>query len=225
MPKINWEKYWNDKKLNATTFEQVERKAENEIVLPEIIKNISKNLDLKPTDQLLDLCCGNGLLTFQLAEKVKNIMAVDVSNNLIEAAKQNHSQKNIQYLQGNALEIDHLKIQKFDKILIYFAFQYFNLKEAKQLFPQLLNLLKPNGKIFLGDVPDFSKRWIFYNSPAKRFYYIKDLIFQSNKMGKFWKTKTLEKITEKVGAKGKRIQQNLNLPHAHYRFDFLIEKN
>lgn len=50
-------------------------------------------------------------------------------------------------------------------------------------------------------------------------------IKQKEEMGKFWHPDELFNICNELGLKGKLIPQPEFLPHAWYRFDFLIEKN
>ena len=43
-----------------------------------IIESIEKQLQLSASDTLLDLCCGNGAVTYELAKKVKSVVAVAI---------------------------------------------------------------------------------------------------------------------------------------------------
>jgi len=60
-----------------------------------IVENIAKVLRLNSCDYIIDLCCGNGLITRQLAPLVKDIVGVDYTLNLIDAAKKCGSSSNV----------------------------------------------------------------------------------------------------------------------------------
>jgi 2-polyprenyl-3-methyl-5-hydroxy-6-metoxy-1,4-benzoquinol methylase len=85
-------------------------------------------------------------------------------------------------------------------------------------------LLKPNGLILLGDIPDQKHFWSYYNTISKRFFYFKQWLFNQPKMGKFWSEKEMMKIAKQNNLKGTFLKQKEKLPHAHYRFDFVLEK-
>ncbi|KAL8664381.1 MAG: hypothetical protein Q9202_003070 [Teloschistes flavicans] len=59
--------------------------------VPALAHKITQWLSPAPTDRLLDLGCGDGLLTAQLKPLSQSITALDASPNFITAAKQNHA--------------------------------------------------------------------------------------------------------------------------------------
>ena len=220
---MNWEKFWdNVAKTSTNEIEQVQRKDFNSIILT--TQNIHSKLQIDENDTVLDVCCGNGLITNEIAKKCKSIIGVDLSNILIENAKQNYP--NIKFIKANATELSQkINPHTFDKIYLQFSFQYLDKKkEGEKVISEMLKILKPNGKIFIGDIPDKEKLWTYYNSLEKRFFYIISVIKKKKKLGKFWNKKELDSICHKKRVKGKVLEQPQNLPYANYRFDYLIEK-
>ena len=67
------------------------------------IELITKGLQLTNKDRLLELCCGNGLMTKHLAPLVDQVYAVDFVERLIEHARKFRSAPNIQYVCADAL--------------------------------------------------------------------------------------------------------------------------
>lgn len=53
----------------------------------------------------LEIGCGKGELSFMLSNKSKKVIAVDLADKMIERAKVLHSNKNIEYIYGNILDI------------------------------------------------------------------------------------------------------------------------
>ena len=103
--------------------EMVGRKGVHDLIwLSEYIATL---LELGKSDHLLDLCCGNGLLSVLIAPQVREILAVDFSEALLQQAKQIAAAPNIDYRQADALAIVRLaNDRKFEKVL---SVRHFNI--------------------------------------------------------------------------------------------------
>lgn len=220
-----WKNYWNNIAASSSSFKQVQRDAINTAQMEEICAHISQTINLKKSDALLDVCCGNGLISSELAKKCKSVVAVDFSETLIKAAKKSHQQNNIEYFIEDALTLSKSVDKKCDKIVLYFSFQYFNFNEGTKVIGELKKRLKPGGVIFIGDVPNSSCFWSYYNTLAKRLFYFKQWLFKQPKMGKFWSEKEILTIAKKNGLKAEMHTQPKHLPHAHYRFDVIFTED
>lgn len=222
---MDWKKYWdNNASVNTENeIDQVQRKDIESTLLT--VKHIVKILNIGESDSVLDVCCGNGILTQQISKISRRIVGVDQSEKLIDAALKSHKELNISYRVGNATALrEILKKDMFDKIYLQFSFQYFDKKkDGKNVIEGMLKCLKPNGKIFIGDIPDKDKFTSFYNSPVKKLRFFKGKLLNKNEMGKFWKTSELNTICKKLNVKGTFLEQPEKLPYSHYRFDYLIE--
>ena len=125
---MNWKEFWNQKSLEGNAQKQVGR-IKNGVVMPLltlslIADDIKQKIDLQANDKLLDVCCGNGLLSLELAKYCNQVTAVDFSEMLINDAMVKHKDSNILFKQVDAL---NLKLdEQFDKIILYFSFQYFD---------------------------------------------------------------------------------------------------
>jgi 2-polyprenyl-3-methyl-5-hydroxy-6-metoxy-1,4-benzoquinol methylase len=71
---------------------------------------------VEPDDSVLDIGCGNGLLTYDVASKARNVTAIDIDERNIEWAKRNHNKENIRYLCGDATQLRF--VEKFDVIIL-----------------------------------------------------------------------------------------------------------
>ena len=222
---MNWKKYWDD---NATLYAnnsigQVQRKDIESTLLT--ANHIVRVLDIKRVDDVMDVCCGNGILTHQIAKKCNQITGVDDSEKLLNIAKVNYNDLNISYVNCNALEISQsIDNKKFDKIYLQFSFQYFDKKkDGEKVISEMLKCLKPNGKIFIGDIPNHDNFFEFYGTFMKKLRYLKDRMLNKVSMGKFWKVSELDTICEILEVNGTYLEQPKQLPYSHYRFDYLIE--
>lgn len=218
-----WKNYWNKTGQKQTALQQVQRDDINADQMLAINKHIIQLLDLKPEDTLLDVCCGNGLLSWSLSKSCKTVVGVDFSSSLIASARAMHSNTNLSFVEEDATNLSHTLDLKFDKILLYFSFQYFDRAKGQKVLQEMKKLLKPGGQILIGDVPDKKKFWTYYNTVPKRFFYFKQWLFRQPKMGKFWSEKEMQLLAEQNQLKGVFIEQDKKLPHAHYRFDFLMK--
>jgi ubiquinone/menaquinone biosynthesis C-methylase UbiE len=219
-----WKNYWNNTALDKSLLNQVQRnsnKKDDGLLLVET--HLVELLNLSNSDTLLDVCCGNGLITNRLSKHCSTVLGIDFSPLLIDIAIQNNTYSSVEYLVGDATTITKITNHKFDKIVLNFSFQYFNFDDGLRVVSEMKKLLKPNGLILLGDIPDQKRFWTYYNTLPKRFFYFKQWLFKQPKMGKFWSVQEMIKIAKQNNLKGTFLIQKEKLPHAHYRFDFLLE--
>jgi len=112
---------------------------------------IVTELNLMGTESILDLGCGDGVLTKLLAEMVPegNVLGIDASIGMLETAKE---------LEGTNLAFKHLDIremdfdEEFDLIFSNAALQW--VKDHKRVLDNCLKALKINGVVrfnFAGD--------------------------------------------------------------------------
>lgn len=134
------EKFWDKSAYNF--FLEGEKEKQSYI---NIIDRIKKYL--KTSDIVLDLGCGPGLISNEIADYVKFIYAIDISSKMIEIAKINADFRNIQNIDYAYSTIfdDKYKNGSFDIIL---AFNILHLLDDNQKTMQHINdLLKPGGLI------------------------------------------------------------------------------
>ena len=105
-----------------------------------------------PQDVVLDIGCGNGALSFDVAQKVRKVIGIDLSEKNIKYAKENFSSKNIEYICGDALI--NLPDRKFDTIILS------NILEHIQDRAEFLRVLKDKTDKFLIRVPMINRDWI-----------------------------------------------------------------
>lgn len=187
-----------------------------------LIKHLTQLLDLRPQDYLLDLCCGNGLLTQRLAPACRRVVAIDMAPAMIAIAKEHFSAPNVTYLCGNVVDASTLVEGPFDKILLQFSFQYLDPKEAQLALASMKQLIRPSGKVLLGDVPELAKLDRFYPSLLDRTRYHYQRLRGNNPMGKFWSMEELSAIARPLGLRAVRLEQPTHFPYASYRMDVLL---
>ena len=198
-----------------------------------IADDIIEKVHFEPEDVVLDLCCGNAALAQYVSKTCKEIHGVDHSERLIKTAQELKSRENISNLHihlADAMNIDKLFPEDFfDKTYCYFSFQYFNRSKRELLLQKLSRITKRKGWIFLGDIPDKTRMWSFYESP-KKFYREKISRLVQFKEGEcnlgWWiDSKEIVHWCDKNRLSVSIMPQNPVMPHAHYRFDALIRNS
>lgn len=121
--------------------------------------SIARSL-LKPKDRVLDVCCGDGSISYMFFSDIaSHIDAIDWSNDAIKYANFNFKKNNIKYNKQNIFDFCEKWNQSSPKYdLIYFGsgFDYFTRIERNELFKSFSKLLSINGTIVI-KTPTHSK--------------------------------------------------------------------
>src|SRR5262245_43007088 len=126
--KMEWKTFWNESprvrdpdfcRQVGRTFNQVSY-SDREIQL--LVDRLLWCLKPSRDTTLLDLACGNGLITSRLSDNFKHITAVDFSRPLIEVARNNFARANVEYVVGDAIPLDGIA-GPYDRVLVSAAFQ------------------------------------------------------------------------------------------------------
>ena len=138
----------------------------------------------KDDDWVLDVGCGNGSITEEIAAKVPlgTVVGLDISEEMLIYAKKYHLSPNIVYVQGDARKLPF--VERFDKAVAFLSLNW--IKEQTQVLNALYRALKPGGKAIitrpgkqrtnLGSVAEMlikTDRWAthFPNFEQKKHYY------------------------------------------------------
>lgn len=222
---MDWQAFWDKKALHEDPHVQVARTKGDKQELKKIARYIKEKLELGEEDTLLDLCCGNGMLSKELSPFVKELLGVDFSEPHIEIARQQFIAPNSMFLRGDATQLSLVTEKSFDKINLYFSFQYFDTYRLGELVVQeMAERLKTGGKILIGDVPDKERLAVFYPSFKSRLRYQLARIRGRDQMGKFWSETEMKKIAASCGLRIQKLQQPADFLYQHYRSDYLLWK-
>lgn len=97
--------------------------------------------NILPTDKILDIGCGNGELAYDMAQKAKKVLAIDISEEKISKARENYKSHNLKFIAGDAASYDFG--EQFDVIVLSNVLEHIEqrvefLIKMKNLAPKIL---------------------------------------------------------------------------------------
>jgi cyclopropane fatty-acyl-phospholipid synthase-like methyltransferase len=186
-----------------------------------IVDSVVTMLEPEQGNNLLDLCCGNGLLTRELINEFCAVTAIDLSEEFISQVDRGMDDK-VTAFAADARTVE-LQEKSFDRILLYAGIQYFSDSEAINLLMRLRRWIRDEGLIVLGDIPDATRKWKFFNSPKRESTYFDALRSGKPIVGNWFEPVWLEKLSYYSGFSSAVIRpQPQTHPYQHYRFDLVL---
>ncbi len=190
-----------------------------------LVSDIVHKLDIQSSDRVLDLCCGNGLVTYAIAGRCQQVVGVDFSSPLIEIAREYHGAANISYHCMSVLDMNPENLHQtasFAKIYMYEALQHFQAQQLATLLERLLAVSNEKTVILLASIPHQKKLGRFYDTPDKQREYRKGKRNGALGLGTWWKQSTIRQVCSLYGFRCEFLPQPAELHTAHYRFDVRI---
>lgn len=226
-----WKTFWTEHARSTTSghpqrqvLRTLHKKPISEAQFQSILKDIEDKVEICHNDEVLDLCCGNGLITKYLASKCKRVIGVDFAQELV-AQIDREKYQNISLVIDDISKVD-FKEQSFDKVIIYAGLQYFSYKEIVYFFDSVICWLKSNGLFYIGDIPDRERLWDFFNTDERERAYFDSIKNDKPIIGTWFRSEWLVKLGTNTGFKHiKILQQPEGFPYSHYRFDMVLKKS
>ena len=102
---------------------------------------------LRPGGRALDLACGTGSLTRDLAKRVGSegyVLGIDFSKEMIRGAK-NRPMSNVEYLLGDETDLQGVEDGSFDAATIAYGAR--NIPNLDALFGEMARAVRPGGRV------------------------------------------------------------------------------
>jgi len=182
-------------------------------VFREMVQQVVDGLNLQSADHLVDLCCGNGLITHALGQWVEQITAIDFAEHLIDAARRFKAMPNIRYCVGDVETALSQEVKRPpDKVLMNDSLGYFTPESFGLVLDAVLALTEDRPIQFLvTGVPAYALRWSFYDTPERRMRFMA-LEQGGNEtfdgMGRWWREDELRELGALRGLDVKIAQQS-----------------
>ncbi|MDD5489941.1 MAG: methyltransferase domain-containing protein [Candidatus Moranbacteria bacterium] len=191
-----------------------------------------KNM-VKPDDRILDFGCGNGRLAGFLGGNFSEYMGVDISQKLIDFAKQRYSSEKTEFIKisANAKRSDRatkkecgrtsfalpFKDESFDIVFSIAVFHHFPSKAYTQkVAKELHRILKSGGRVVITVWNLWQKQYLKYQKKSKKEWIDAEIPFKSgNKVFQRYhhpfKSGELEKFFREAGFKTLEKKEGWNL--------------
>ena len=102
--------------------------------------------------QVLDLGCGDGTTAIPEAERGAEVLGVDISSNLVEAAKARAKAlglTNIRIEEGDATDLSGIDDERFDLVVSFFGAMF--APKPLDVAKEMVRVTKPGGRIVMGN--------------------------------------------------------------------------
>lgn len=234
-----WESYRNvDAQSEDDLFLQVGKTVARQPISREIfdsmVERIVSSLEVADEDHLLDMCCGNGLVSYELARVAGHVTGIDFADHLIRAAVQFKSSPNIDYRVGDVVRpIPQLLGGASGengggdlprKFLMNDALAYFNPGTLATIVGNVRDVCGDGPfRFLLTGVPNEALKWNFYDTPERRMRHENNLQSgddTNDGLGRWWSAGEVEAICARHGLEVRIENQPDNI--SNYRMDVLI---
>lgn len=231
---MEWKTFWDEfpSRFQETDFlRQVGKTVSGQPISPgqfaAIVSDIENALHPGFDDRILDLCCGNGILTAQVARACASVVGVDYSAPLIDIARKHNQPPNVAYYCMSVLDpaMRTVATEPFTKIYMYEALQHFRKQDLPELLRLMVDTSIPNVVILLAGIPDMDRIWKFYDTEERRAEYRRRVSEGTEAIGTWWLQTDLQEAARQCGFDCRFLPQNPVLHTAHYRFDACLFKH
>lgn len=122
--------------------------------LVRVVEQVVKSSDPSPDDRAVDLGCGSGQLTLKLAPLVGSVVAVDVSQAMIDLLGDNARRQSIGNVEGKVAPIEHLQLASgsVDLVVSNYVLHHLRDEDKPVLVRSAAGWLRPGGRLVIGDM-------------------------------------------------------------------------
>lgn len=121
---------------------------------PETAKRLVEHLQLNPTDNLLDVCTGTGVVALTAAEKLSQgkVTGIDLSSGMLQQATNKAAEKNLNNTEFKQMDLEHLSLENLNRPQGSFdvatsSFGLFFLEDMTQGLTNIASTVRPGGKV------------------------------------------------------------------------------
>lgn len=100
--------------------------------------------------EILEIGCGNGRLTFEIAKIAKSITGLDIDENRIETARERREENyNINFIVGSGDSLGNMEGDSFDVVFYSLSFHHVPINSHLKSLQEAKRVVRKNGSIIL----------------------------------------------------------------------------
>lgn len=128
--------------------------ASNNPGLVRVVDRVLAEAAAAPDARVLDLGCGSGQLTLRIAPVVAGVIAVDVSQAMIDLLEANADRAGVTNIEGRAVPIEHLDLEpgSIDVVISNYALHHLRDQDKALAVRKAAGWLAPGGRLVVGDM-------------------------------------------------------------------------
>jgi ubiquinone/menaquinone biosynthesis C-methylase UbiE len=148
-----WRSWWNEQARRSGSDYALNRRTSVRLELLEekALQQFLEEVDPQPQDAILDAGCGSGRNISILSARVREIVGVDYSDQMLARAKEKIIAEGLS--NARLLQADITKLQfapdTFDKVICASVLQYLDDADCEQALKELVRVCKPGGKLVI----------------------------------------------------------------------------
>jgi SAM-dependent methyltransferase len=105
-------------------------------------------LELKGDETVLDFGCGSGRIAYWIAPRVRKVLGLDITPEMIELAERERTAENVEFMLYDGVHLPHLRTP-MDLVLSIGVLQIMRSEKLKRTVSQLAQCLKMGGRMVL----------------------------------------------------------------------------
>ena len=140
-------KNWDDHVVHAETIARAEG-------FQDLRRRVLEQSEPRPTDVVVDVGAGTGLLTLAVAPQVKDVWAIDISPPMCEYLRTKASSaglENVRVATASAVSLP-LVDESADLVLSNYCFHHLSDADKRVALAEVFRVLKPGGRFAFGDM-------------------------------------------------------------------------
>jgi SAM-dependent methyltransferase len=224
-----WKSHYDSKvdRFETSLLKQVDRTLNGEEMSGEqldlCVQGVVDALGLAATDRVIDLCCGNGLITKIIAGKVATVVGADFSEKLVEQARTKSEAPNVAYVVADVTTLAPNVCEGVGKAYMRDSVSCFSSESLDRLLRQVG--AAPSVKcIYISGVPDAEKLTTYYDTEEKMAFYREREATGRPHIGTWWSREEMRELVESAGWSVRFLAQDARLLSAPYRYDCLLQR-
>lgn len=105
--------------------------------------------------RILEIGCGTGLNTQYLAQNAGQVVGLDISEEMLEVARQRISDKNARFMVGDITKAWDFKNRTFDLIVANLVLEH--IEELSHVFREAYRVLNPGGTLYVAELHPYKQ--------------------------------------------------------------------